>query len=166
MEKALSVNNTAKYILYDLLSLTFIYFMPALSHMVNFPLYLIEPMRIAIIFSMLFTDNKNAYIIALTIPLFSFFISAHPGMAKSLLIASELLLNVFLFYLLFAKMGNSFAAMILSIIGAKLFYYLGKYLLLSAGFMEGSLISTPLLIQLSVALSLSIITVFVFKERK
>lgn len=166
MEKALSINSTARYILYDLLALTFIYFMPALSHMVSFPLYLIEPMRIAIIFSMLFTNNKNAYIIALTIPLFSFFISAHPGMVKSLLIASELLLNVFLFYFLFAKMGNSFAAMILSIIAAKLFYYLGKYLLLSTGFMEGSLISTPLLIQLSVALSLSIITVFVFKERK
>jgi hypothetical protein len=166
MIKTLPLNNTIKYILFDILALTFIYFMPALSHLTAFPLYLLEPMRIAIVMSMLFTSRKNTYLIALTIPLFSFLLSSHPHLIKSLLITSELLVNVFLFYVLFEKLRISLAAMFISIIAAKLFYYLGKYILLSAGFIEGSLVSTPLLLQLAVALTLSIITAFVFKERK
>ena len=92
-----------KSIVLDIFALAFIYFVPTISHLLNIPLYLIEPMRIMLILAIVHTSKKNAYIIALTLPLFSFLVSAHPNIFKVLLITAELVLNVWLFFELSKK---------------------------------------------------------------
>lgn len=135
----------------DVFALLFVYFIPTISHLFNYPLYVFEPMRIVVILAIAHTHRKNVYLLALTLPLFSFFISSHPYLLKSFLIASELLLNVWLFYSLQKRIKNIFAVTLISVAASKLVYYLLKFTLISALLIDGSLIATPVVIQLGLS---------------
>jgi len=144
---SLSISKT-KSIVFDLTALTAIYLVPAVSHLLSFPVYYLEPMRIMLILAIAHTTRKNAYLIALTLPLFSLLISAHPSLIKTSLITGELLLNVWLFFFLSEKLSNKTLSIFLSIIASKIFYYLVKFLLITSVLMSGDLISTSIYIQI------------------
>lgn len=164
---ALTLSNTkVKTILLDIIALLFIAFAPALSHMFAVPIYMLEPMRIMLILSIVHTSKKNSYLIALALPLFSFFISTHPSILKTLLICSELLFNLYLFTFLLRYLRNSFAALLSSILISKLYYYAVKFALLGFGLMDGGLVATPLFMQAIVALGLSTYLYFFYKSDK
>lgn len=154
-----------KMFLIDSIALAFIYFLPALSHLTNIPFYMIEPMRLAVIFCLLHTNRRNALLVAVTIPLFSFFISSHPSIIKSTLIMVELLINLMMFYFLLGKI-NVFVSMFLSIVTAKLVYYSAKLAFLQMNMIAGNLVSTPLLIQWLVAIALSLYAALIFANTK
>jgi hypothetical protein len=111
-------------ILIDISALAFIFFSPALAHLVNFPLYMIEPMRVMLILSIVHSTRRNSILLALTLPLFSFAVTSHPVFIKMLIITGELLVNTLLFYLLYGKLRNGFTAMFLAIISSKIVCYL------------------------------------------
>lgn len=144
-----------KNIVFDLIALLAIYLVPAVSHLLSFPVYYLEPMRIMLILAIVHTSRKNAYLIALTLPLFSMLISAHPSLVKTSLITGELLLNVWLFFLLSEKLSNKTLSIFLSIVVSKVFYYLVKFLLVTSALISGDLISTPIYIQIIMLFVLS-----------
>jgi hypothetical protein len=144
-----------KNIVFDLIALLAIYLIPAVSHLLSFPVYYLEPMRIMLILAIVHTSRKNAYLIALTLPLFSMLISAHPSLVKTSLITGELLLNVWLFFLLSEKLSNKTLSIFLSIVVSKVFYYLVKFLLVTSALISGDLISTPMYIQIIMLFILS-----------
>ena len=109
------------------------------------------------------TSKKNAYILAATLPIFSFIVSAHPVFIKTLLITGELLLNVWLFFFISEKMKNKFGSMLLSVGLSKIAYYVLKFALLSAVLLEGSLVSTPLAIQ---AITMIVFSGYIFLMKK
>lgn len=156
----------AKSILLDLSALAFIYLVPTFSHLTALPIYLIEPMRLMLVLALVHTNKRNAYILALTLPIFSFLISSHPVFAKMLLISFELSLNVYLFYLLKDRLLKVFPAILLSIVFSKLAYYAIKFGLLSYAILDGHLISTPLLIQVLTTAIFSLYLYFVFRFSK
>ncbi|HOP03781.1 MAG TPA: hypothetical protein PL017_03920 [Tenuifilaceae bacterium] len=163
----LTKRKTIGYILFDLVAIAFIYFVPTFSHLLNFPLYLIEPMRIALVIALVHTNRYNAYIIALTLPLFSFAVSAHPVFLKMLLITGELVLNAWIFYLLFSKTKNAFVSILSSIIISKGLYYLAKYSLISFSLLSASkLVATPIYIQAITTLVFSLYVGYIFWKRK
>jgi len=137
-----------KSIVFDLLALLFIYLVPAISHLLSFPVYYLEPMRIMLILAIVHTTRKNAYLIAFTLPLFSLLISAHPSLIKTSLVTGELLLNVWLFFFISEKLSNKTLSIFLSTIASKLLYYFVKFLLINSVLMSEELISTPIYIQL------------------
>lgn len=141
--------------LFNLAAIVGIYLVPTISHFFSIPVYMIDPMRIIILLSVIHTSNRNAYLIALTLPLFSFLISSHPVAVKSLLITSELVLNIWLFYEIYKKLSNKFAVMFISILVSKIYYYLAKSILVSTGIQQGELFSTPVYLQIAIALILS-----------
>jgi hypothetical protein len=156
-----------KNIVFDLLALLFIYLVPAISHLLSFPVYYLEPMRIMLILAIVHTTRKNAYLIAFTLPLFSLIISAHPSLIKTSLITSELLLNVWLFLFISEKLSNKILSVFLSIIVSKVLYYLIKFLLINSAVMGGDLISTPIYIQIIMLFVLSVyIYLMSFDRRK
>lgn len=154
------INRTAalKALAIDIGALAFIYFVPAFSHMLGLKLYLIEPMRLMLIFALAHTHKRNAFILAFTLPLFSFVISAHPVLLKTGLISLELMLNVGLFYFLMKRM-HVLGAIFASIWASKLIYYGLKYLAVLTIWPGDSLISTPLYIQL---ISSSVFSIYLF----
>ena len=145
----LSILKIKSYV-FDLIALLAIYLVPAVSHLLSFPVYYIEPMRIMLILAIVHTSRRNAYLIALTLPIFSLLLSAHPSLIKTSLITGELLLNVWLFFFLSEKFSNKTLSIFLSIIASKIFYYLVKFFLITSVILTGELISTPIYIQIIV----------------
>ena len=169
MEKILAVKNYSTQIktyLIDLFLISFIYFLPALSHMLAFPVYYLDPMRIALVITLAHTTKRNSFLIALTLPIFSFLISSHPQVIKSVLISAELLINIALFFYLSKKIKNEFISLSVSIIASKIFYYTAKYLLINAGMINDSLFSTPIYYQVIVVLVLSVYLLYISKIRE
>lgn len=152
-------------IVIDIFALAFIYFVPTISHLLNVPLYLVEPMRIMLILAIAHTSKRNAYLLALTLPLFSFLISAHPNVFKALIITLELMLNVWLFYTLSTKV-NQFIAIFSSIIISKIVYYLLKFGLISFAVLQTGLISTPLYLQLITTVAFSGYLFFILRKNQ
>ena len=112
-------------------------------------------MRVMLILAMVHTNRKNAFVIAATLPVFSFVISSHPVLLKSLLIMLELSANIWLFYALTAKVNNTFFRMLVAISASKLLYYFLKLSLLSLGALSGELIATPVYFQIIATVLLS-----------
>ncbi|MCF8239899.1 MAG: hypothetical protein K9J16_00830 [Melioribacteraceae bacterium] len=140
----------------DAFGLAFIYFVPVLSHLFALPIYYIEPMRIIVILSLAHGHKSNSYLLALTLPIFSFLVSTHPVFIKSGLISVELIFNVFLFYFIYRETANKLMAISISIIASKIFYYAIKFILISTAVLETKLIATPILIQIGIIIALSI----------
>ena len=159
-------NDKVKIAIVDILAITVIYFLPTLSHLLAFPLYLIEPMRIMLIFALVHTRKENAIFIAISLPLFSYLISAHPQMPKTILISFELLVNVGLFFFIKSKINNLFVTALISIIASKVLYYIAKFAFIQFALIGGSLVSTPLYIQLIVTIVLSGYIFLMFKEKQ
>ena len=155
-----------KSILFDIVALAFIYFVPTISHYLSVPLYLIEPMRLMLVLAMVHTNRRNAYIIALTLPVFSLLVSGHPVALKTVIMTIELVLNVWLFYAISKKWSNTFGAMLLSIVISKLVYYLLKFGLISMAVFDSELISTPLYLQLITSVVFSAYLFFLFKRKE
>ncbi len=169
MEKIIALKNYSTHIktyLIDVLLISFIYFLPALSHLAAFPIYFLDPMRIALVITLAHTSKRNSYLIALTLPLFSYLISSHPQVIKSILISSELLLNIALFFLFSSKIKNVFVSIFTSMVLSKVSYYAAKYFLINLGMINDSLISTPVYFQFAVIILLSIYLLIVNKKSK
>lgn len=163
----LTSRKTLSYVLFDILALTFIYFVPTISHMLSFPLYLIEPMRIALILALVHTTKKNAYIIAITLPLFSFLVSAHPVFYKMMLISGELVINVWLFYFILSRTKNAFVSILSSIILSKVIYYLAKFIAIALILQTSErIISTSLYIQAATTIVFSLYLGLMLRNRK
>ncbi len=156
---------TLRAIAFDLLAVLFIYFIPAIAHMLKVPVYFIEPMRLALILAMLHTTKRNAYVLAITLPVFSFLISAHPVFAKMLLITAELTLNVFLFYYLFNKMKSAPLAILTSIVLSKAFYYSIKFLIVNLAIASLGMVGIPILMQVLMALVFTGYCWIIFKNK-
>lgn len=142
-------------IIFDLIALAAIYLVPTVSHLLNFPVYYLEPMRIMLILTIAHTSRKNAYLIALTLPVFSLLISAHPSLIKTSLISVELILNVWLFFFISQKLTNKFLCMFISIIVSKMSYYLIKIFLVNTSIISGDVVATPIYIQIIMLFILS-----------
>ena len=169
MEKALSIfdiKSNLKTYLVDFLLLLFIYFIPAISHLFAFPVYYLDPMRIALVVALLSTSKKNTFLIAITLPAFSFFISSHPQILKAFLLSTELIINLTFFFFLKEKIKNVFASFLLSVIISKIIYYLLKLFLINSGLLDDKLFSTPYYFQILSAIVLGVILLAGFDLQK
>ena len=64
--------------------------MPALAHLLAFPIYQFEPMRIALFVGLVGSSRVNAYALVLTMPLIAYLASGHPVPPKLFLIQAEM----------------------------------------------------------------------------
>lgn len=151
--------------LIDFLIVSFVYFLPTFSHLINVPLYLLDPMRIAVFLCLIHTNRKNTFLIAITLPFFSLLVSSHPAVIKTFLITGELLINLLLFYYLTQK-TNTFISLFLSIVISKAIYYTAKFAFIQMNLIDGSLVSTPILVQWIIAIVLSFYVALKYEDSK
>jgi hypothetical protein len=154
-----------KDILFDLASFALITLTPALSHVSTLPVYLLEPMRIVLLLSLVHTSKKNTYLLTVALPLFSFLISSHPSFFKAALISSELALNIFLFFMLTKMMKSYFGAALVSIFVSKLYYYFMKFGMLQTGLLGGELTASPIWLQTVLTLVFAAYVGWFYKKR-
>ncbi len=152
----------------DCLLFAMICFIPALSHLTTIPFYLIEPMRICFMMGILFTHSKpNVVFLAFALPLLSFLTSGHPLLLKAILMSVELAANAILFFYLHdTRRVGAFFSTLLSIVVSKGLYYLLKFILISFSLFEGGLVSTSLISQIVVALTISLLFALLYDKRR
>jgi len=168
MSAALAIiNRHRNVLLIDLVLLTALYLLPSFSHLTALPLYKLEPMRVALIIALLFTNRANAYLIAFTIPLASAWITGHPPPLKAVLMGIEFSILVATYLHLVRKDHiPTFVALAAGILLGKAVYYSMKFMALSAGWLGGSLVSTPVQTQLVLAAGTAAIFAFVVHYRR
>jgi hypothetical protein len=154
MKNSITLKLSASVVL-DILAVLFIIFLGDISRLIGYPIYILDPMRMMVVLA-----------IAL-LPFISYYFGGHPHLLKTCLMATELLLNVWLFWFLFSKIRMSLMAILLSIIFSKAVYYLLKYICIQQGWISGDLVSTPLDIQMvtTIIFSAFIFTVFLLKAK-
>lgn len=163
--RSISISALWQVLSIDFILLAFVYFIPTLSHLVGVPLYVLDPMRLVVLGSIvLVNDKRNPYILAITIPLFSYFVAGHPILYKNLIIAIELTANVYLFNYLIGRTKHVFGAAFGSIIASKALYYLLKYVLISFSVLNTSMVDTSIVIQIVVTLMISIVLSLTYKK--
>lgn len=155
-------------IAFDIAALMVIYLIPTLSHLLAFPFYKFDPMRMVALGSILFLSNKkNACLLALTMPMLSYCIAGHPIAIKNIIICIELFVNVCLLDLFLHKTDKTFIAVFSSIMISKLIYYVLKYLAIYIGLLNTNIVDTNILIQIAVSLFISILfSLFFYKGKE
>lgn len=145
-----------KVLLLDVLVFLSIYLLPVISHNVGIPLYIFDPMRIAVLGSLLIlNDKRHSLLLAFTLPLFSYYFCGHPIFYKNIIIAIELCLNLLFLNYFLSKKYNTFLSVLGSIIISKVFYYSAKFLLLFIGVLDVQLIDTSIAVQMLVSIIIS-----------
>ena len=141
----------------DVLAVVLMYVLPTITHIIAIPMYKLEPMRCVLLINMLCLRNKsNAYLMALTLPFFSFIFASHPVLLKAILMSAELTVNVFLFVLLSEKKFNTFLAMCFAILMSKILYYVLKFCCIEVGWLSTDIVDTSIIIQIIVSIVLSL----------
>ncbi len=165
--KLLSIQQyPVKVLFIDAFLLLLVYLLPAAAHFTGLPVYMMEPMRLALILSIAHTNRTNTFVLAATLPIFSFLLSGHPVLVKMLIITAELLLNVWVFYVLERRRFQPFAAMFLAIILSKIVCYLLYWPLISFSFMVEEAEPRFILIQFLTTTIFSFYIAFTVKRQK
>jgi hypothetical protein len=152
-------------LLLDLGALTAIYFLPAAAHFTGIPLYMIEPMRMMLVLSMVHASKYNTFLLAFSLPLFSYVVSGHPEFVKMLVITGELILNVAMFYWMLKWSRKPFIVAFLSIIISKIACYLIYWPVFSFSFVVAEASMPFLIIQLMTTFAFSLYIGFILKKK-
>jgi hypothetical protein len=163
---SLSRKEILKALVIDMAALGFILLTPSLAHFFSFPVYMLEPMRVMMILSMAHSTRRNSYLVALALPLFSFLVSGHPEPVKMMIITAELVLNVYLFYMLASRLNNFFLSGFLSIVLSKIFCYLAYLVVFSMAFVRDEAGTQFLVVQALTTLLFSGYLYLIFKNKR
>jgi hypothetical protein len=167
METTIDFSGTSHYktAITDIAALVFVGIVPAASHLFKFPVYYIEPMRVMLILSLLYSSRWNAYILAIVLPLFSFLVSGHPAPLKMSIIMAELVLNAWLFLFFYQKTRKPFLSTFSSIIISKIFCYSMYLVVFSMAFVKDEAEMTFIFAQVILTLFLSSLVWFISNRR-
>jgi hypothetical protein len=158
--------NYLQIAIFDLIFIAIVLFIPTLSHLIGFPFYIFEPMRLLIISYLIFTKSKNAYFLAIALPIFSFVFAGHPTLFKMPLVAMDLVLNIAFYNFLLKKQLNIFVSIVLSVIISKAIYYSLKAIFIYSGLLVNGLVETNINYQIINLIILLVIAFIYLKGRK
>ena len=155
-----------KAVILDICSLVVVWATPLISGAIGLPFYMIEPMRLMVIVSIAHTSKGNSYLLAFTLPLFSWIISGHPEFYKMLVMTAEIAVNVFLFYYLVRRIDSILLSMIISIFVSKIFCYALYLVFFSIMFIEDEAETSFLIAQVITTLVFSSYVTLVRQKQK
>jgi len=118
------------------------------AHLIPFPLYKLEPMKLFLLVAILYASRGNALLMAATIPLISTATSGHPIFPKNLIIGVELMVFAGILTAKSIQTLNIPLRFLTALMASKLVYYIVKALVIYSGWLSMSLVSTSLLIQI------------------
>lgn len=149
-------------IVVDFILLAAICAIPSASHVLAFPLYKLNPMLFALLGGMaLVGDRRNAYLLAVLMPLSSMLITGMPVAANACCMIPELLAVVAVFHLIEKRMPL-FLAVVTAALAGKVVFYLLRSLL----FAPAVLFGTSLLVQFAAIVAAALLFVGIMKLRK
>ena len=153
--ESLPFSNIKKHIrilLLDFIIITGMYAAVSFAHLIPFPLYKLEPMKLFLLVAILYSSRGNALLMAATIPLISSATSGHPIFPKNLIIGVELMAFAAILTSKMIQHQNVALRFFSALMASKLLYYGIKAIVIYSGWMSMTPFSTSLLVQLQGAL--------------
>ena len=137
---------------------------PAASHLTALPLYQANPMLLILLAGMLLVrDRRNAYLMAVLLPVCSNLIVGMPVASKLICMIPEYLTVVALFQLVGSRLNGSVlkttAAILAAMLGGKVVYYALKAIVM------GSLFATPVALQVVVMLVSALLFAWAYNKK-
>ena len=130
---------------------------PTLSHVLALPLYYLNPMLLVLLAGMLLVrDRRNAYLLAVLLPVVSMLAVGMPTPLKAVCMVAEYATVVFVSGLLQGwnkRFVGTLGAMLVAMLAGKAVYYLLKALILA----PAVLVSTPVTVQLLVVVAAAVL---------
>ena len=162
---SIHTRDVIKGLLLDIVALVVVYFTPKIGQLVHLPFYMVEPMRLMVVLSIAHSSRANSYLLALSLPLFSWAVSGHPELFKMLVMTGEITINVFLFYYLVRKNDSVFLSMIISIVVSKVLCYIFYFVFFSMMFIREEAEPSFLIAQIISTLVFSFYIFFVLRKK-
>ena len=130
----------------DAMLLCAICIVPTLSHLLSLPFYMLNPMTLCLLAGMLLvTDTRNAFMLAVLLPVVSMLISGMPAPLKCVCMIVELLTITGVYQLTYKRYG-SFLSILGAMICGKVVFYILKMLLISPAVLIGTSIWIQLIV--------------------
>ena len=141
-------NSIVRLAALDAVLLTFACLIPAASHLLVVPLYMLNPMLALLLVGMLLgKDTRNALVLAVLLPLESSLLTGMPAPAKMVCMVAELATVAALFNVL-SRRWKVLPAVLTAIVAGKLVYYGLKAVVVAPAVLVG----TDLWLQLAVVI--------------
>jgi len=157
--------NVLKTLILDGVALAVVFLIPFIANLLQFPFYMIEPMRLMVMISIAHTSRINSYLLAFVLPFFSWVVSGHPEFFKMLIMTAELSINVYLFYLLLKKSDHVFLTMIMAIIISKIICYCSYLVFFSMTFFREEAAPSFLIVQTITTVLFSLYVSIFYRKR-
>lgn len=155
-------DSVIRTVIVDAVLLAIICIVPAISHIVAFPLYKLNPMLFCLMTGMLLVgDKRNAYLLAVMLPLVSTMMSGMPIPVKMICMIPEMLSVVAVFQLL-QNYWKAFPSILAAVLVGKVVYYVIKAFVIA----PAALFGTSLLIQGIVVFVFAAIFALLYSKRQ
>ena len=162
-----NVKSISRTLIVDAALLATACLIPALSHLLAFPLYKLNPMLLVLMGGMMLVDSRwNAYIMALLVPFVTCLVVGMPTVSGAFCIALEFATVVTVVSLTAPRAGGRFWALLALALGAilagKVVYYTAKWLIIN----PDQLVTTSPLVQAVSVLAIAALFAFVVSRRR
>ena len=138
MVMTLKSNSIVRLTALDAVLLTLACLIPAASHLLAVPLYMLNPMLALLLAGVLFgKDWRNALVLAVLLPLVSCLLAGMPTAPKMVCMIAELVTVAGLFHLL-SRRWAVLPAVLMAIIAGKVVYYALKAIILAPATLVGT----------------------------
>lgn len=140
----------------DILVLSAFFLTITFAHLLPIPMYKLDPMKVFVMLTVMYSSRGNALFISLSLPVLSFVSTGHPVAPKFILMGGELMVFAWIISTYqSSRWGSFFSAIVISKIG----YYVLKAGAIWAGWLNQSLFATDWQSQ---GLALTILSVVYF----
>lgn len=141
-------DSLARTALVDALVLVSFYLTTVFAHILPFPLYKLDPMKILVLITVIYSKRGNALGIATALPILSFLSTGHPVFPKFMIMSVELIVFAFVFGTLAQRKSSGLVVFLGAVLLSKGAYYLIKAGVIALGFLDQTLISTDFYTQI------------------
>ncbi|NQV49615.1 MAG: hypothetical protein HQ507_03920 [Candidatus Marinimicrobia bacterium] len=127
------------------------------AHVLPFPLYKLDPMKILVLVTVIYSSRWNSLAIAAALPILSFLSTGHPVFPKFLIMSSELMVFAFVLGSFHTRQSKKIIGFLSAVLISKIFYYMVKGGAIALGYLDQSLISTDFHTQIQALVVLALV---------
>lgn len=156
-ESLAAPNSFARTALVDALIFLGFYLTIVFAHILPFPLYKLDPMKILVLITVVYSNRGNALGIAAVLPILSFLSTGHPVFPKFMIMSMEMIVFAFVLSTLSQRKSSGLVTFLGAVFISKGVYYLIKAGAIALGFLDQVLISTDLYTQIQAVVILGLV---------
>ncbi len=132
----------------DVLVILCFYITITVAHILPFPLYKLDPMKIIVLVTVIYSTRWNSVAIAAALPVLSFLSTGHPVFPKFLIMSSELMVFAFVLSSFRIRQLKGIISFLSAVLISKILYYMIKSGVIAMGYLDQAFIPSDFYTQI------------------